>query len=127
MKVFDTNHILRFILQDNEEMADHVEHLLNSYTVYVPYEVLAEACYVMTKVYGIDRKDAAAALQAFLAIEHVRTDHTAVSRRCLNLYSHSALDFVDCLLCAYHAELGHEICTFDKKMLRMIRTLDEIT
>lgn len=125
MKVFDANHVLRFILQDNAEMADHVEALLDAYSVYVPYEVLAEVCYVLTKVYGIERKEAAAAIDAFLSVDGVKTDHANVMTRCLELYSRSSLDFVDCLLCAYHTELGYEICTFDKKLLRMIRMLDE--
>lgn len=36
MRIFDANHILRLILQDNAEMAEQAENLLDMYEVYVP-------------------------------------------------------------------------------------------
>lgn len=125
MKIFDANHILRLILHDNAEMAEQAENLIDVYTIYVPYAVLAEVCYVLTKVYSVERQETVRVMSDFVSIDHVKTDNRNLSLRCLEIYGKSSLDFVDCLLCAYHTELGYEICTFDKKMLRMMKRLDE--
>ncbi len=42
MVIFDTNMILRYLLNDNEEMAGHAEKLLNEKDAAVTVEVIAE-------------------------------------------------------------------------------------
>ena len=120
MKVFDTNHILRFILKDNLDQAYAAKKILDENEVYIPYEVIAEAVYVMIKVYKIDKKAVVDTIGDFLRIENVRTDSPLVTRKCLYYYRENSLDFVDCLLCAYQIVGGYEVCTFDKKLNKLI-------
>jgi predicted nucleic-acid-binding protein len=47
MVVFDTNAILRYILQDNQVMADEVEQQLLDDVCFIPVEVVAEIVYVL--------------------------------------------------------------------------------
>ena len=44
--VFDANMILRYLLNDNTEMAEKAEKYLNTCTVFVTTEVIAEVVYV---------------------------------------------------------------------------------
>ena len=124
MKLLDANYVLRFILHDNEEMAQQVRKEILSDLVYVPDVVLAEIVFVLSKTYGIDRKIVADSVLKFISIHNVRTQNQEAVRKCLELYSAIALDFVDCLLAAYHVVEGHEICTFDKKLRKVIDRAD---
>ncbi|MBO4334227.1 MAG: hypothetical protein J5846_00120 [Desulfovibrio sp.] len=40
----------------------------------------------------------------------------------IDVYEKNNLDFIDCVLYAYHAKEGIEIATFDKKLLKLLIT-----
>lgn len=40
----------------------------------------------------------------------------------INLFSNTSLDFVDCLLVAYHSLNGETVFTFDKKLNKHLNT-----
>ena len=62
----DANCLLRFILNDNQEMADYTENLLNTQEVFLLHEVLCEMVYVLDGVYKTSRKDINKQLSALL-------------------------------------------------------------
>lgn len=126
MKILDANMILRYLINDNTEMADYVENLIEKNEVIVLPEVIAEVVYVMTRVYKRDRSDIAKGIITFLETDNIKTNCGNVIKKGLQLYDENNLDFVDCLLCAYHTEYGHEICTFDKKLNKLIEKIDKI-
>ena len=119
MVIFDTNMILRYILNDNEEMADQAEAYIMVGNVLVTPEVVAEVVYVLKGVYALDRATIADTLVNFL--ELVECNESEVLRLALAAYATHNLDFVDCILYAYHQARGAEIATFDKKLLRLLR------
>lgn len=125
MKILDANMILRFLLRDNEEMADTVCEILSTGRVMVTTEVIAESVYVLEKVYKIERREIQNALCSFLQIENVTSPERRALMRGLQFYAEHKLDFVDCLLCGYRMEHGYEICTFDKKLNRLLGQLEE--
>ena len=53
MVMLDANMILRYLLNDNQEMADIAEQYLNDGDVSVTIEVLAEVVYVLKGVYSM--------------------------------------------------------------------------
>lgn len=116
--------ILRFLLHDNAEMANTVCNILNTSTVLVTTEVIAESVYVLEKVYQIGREDIRNALCSFLQIANVNAPERNALVQGLHLYAQRKLDFVDCLLCGYHMEHGYEVCTFDKKLNRLLKQVD---
>lgn len=126
MKILDANMILRYLINDNTEMADYVENLIEKNEVIVLPEVIAEVVYVMTKVYKRDRSDIAKGIITFLETDNIKTNCGNVIKKGLQLYDENNLDFVDCLMCAYHTEYGYEICTFDKKLNKLIEKIDKI-
>ncbi len=125
MKMLDANMILRFLLDDNKEMSQTVSDIINCNTVVVTAEVIAEVIYVMKGIYKIPKSDIYNALTKFLKIGNIISENKKVITKGLEFYNQNNLDFVDCLLCAYHTESGYEICTFDKKLIKTIKKKDE--
>ena len=120
MVIFDTNAILRYVLQDNHDMAEIVEQQLSKYVCCIPIEVIAEVVYVLSKVYRIERKTLAQ-----IVLDVTDTDKISVVQKhlveyALKVYASSSLDFVDCLLIGYAKKNGHTVFTFDKKLQKYL-------
>jgi predicted nucleic-acid-binding protein len=121
MVLFDTNAILRYLLQDNGEMADRVERQLAESVCYVPVEVVAESVYVLTKVYGVGRDEVCRVLTALTEMPGIRVGKDDVVRRALVVFASSSLDFVDCLMVGYARERGYDVFTFDKELQKHLK------
>jgi predicted nucleic-acid-binding protein len=119
----DANVFLRFILNDNKEMADYAEKLLNNHEAFLLHEVIAEMVYVLNGVYNIKRQDISKELTNLLA--YAETEDKAVMIQALKNYSQTKLDFVDCILLAYSIIQHTEIATFDKKLLNKIKSTSD--
>ena len=123
MVMLDANMILRYLLNDNQEMADRAEQYLNAGNVSVTIEVIAEVVYVLKGVYSMERDIIAHAVEGFLKL--VSCNEMNVLNLALDTYAERSLDFVDCVLYGYHAVHSIEIATFDKKLLKMIANADD--
>ena len=67
MVVLDANVILRYLLNDNEEMAREAENVIKTEVTVVPIEVIAEVGYVLKGVYSIEKIKIRDALVEFLS------------------------------------------------------------
>ena len=119
MVILDTNMVLRYLLNDIQEMADEAERRIQAGNASVTIEVIAEAVYVLRKVYAIKNKEIADLLINFLALAN--SSDKEVLRLALRTYGNRKLDFVDCVLYAYHKVWGDEIATFDKAFKKMLK------
>ena len=120
----DTNILLRFILNDDVEMALMAKSAIMSGAIFVTTEVFAEVTYVLNRVYAIERNDIANILLGLITL--VSTDDTAVMKLAFSYYAETKLDFVDCILAAYHHVHGVAILTFDKKLNNFIKRQDSL-
>ncbi len=118
MKLLDANMILRYLLNDNEEMASEAETIISEGSVQVTIEVMAEVVYVLKGVYYIERDKIKNSLLDFLS--EVQSNDMEVLKVGLKIYAEENLDFVDCILYAYNRVRGYEIKTFDKKLRRLL-------
>ena len=116
MTVLDTNAVLRFLLRDDEEKAVSVYNRMEQETCLIPIEVLAEAVYVLSKIYKIERTLIQEKLLGVLWNENVETPHRGVAETALRCFGETKFDFVDCLLIGYALIDGHRIFTFDEKL-----------
>ena len=116
MIVFDTNALLRCLLQDNKEIADAVEERMNREIFRIPTEVIAEMVYVLLKVYKVDRKTIEAAVNAMIRHDHATVPRRPVMQEALLVFSETNFDFVDCLMIGYAKVEGHQVITYDKKL-----------
>lgn len=116
--MFDTNMILRYLLNDNSTMYEKSKVLLKQGNVWVTLEVIAEVVYVLGKVYSLGRQTVSDKVKAFA--ELVKCKENDVLNLAIDTYAAKNLDFVDCVLYAYNKVSGFEIATFDKKLLRLL-------
>lgn len=119
MVVLDTNIILRYLLNDNEQMADEAEKIIKENVALVTIEIIAEVVYVLKRVYSIERGVIKSSLFDFLS--EVQSNEMEVIKFGLTVYGEKNLDFVDCILYSYHKINGYEIKTFDKKLKRLLQ------
>jgi len=122
MVIFDTNTILRYILQDVQDMADIAEQQLSETGCYVPAEVVAELVYVLNKVYKIDRQIVAKTLDDFFEMRNVSVNSHNVVNIALDVFADTKLDFVDCMLVGYAKIESYEIFTFDKALKKCLNS-----
>ena len=123
MVLFDANMILRYLLNDNEEMATQAETYLNAEDVFVTIEVIAEVVYVLKGVYSMDRKQISDVVKEFLSL--VKSKDADVLYVALETYGTKNLDFVDCVLYGYNQVKGLKIATFDAKLNKLLQEKQE--
>ena len=109
--LIDTNVLLRYLLDDNEEMALLAEHMIDG-GAWVTPEVLAEVTYALGSVYGLPRKDIHAAL--CIVANQVELRPEQVTLEAIKEYGETKLDFVDCMIVAYAKAGSERIFSFDK-------------
>ena len=118
MVMFDTNMILRYLLNDHAEMAEKAEHHIAAGDVTVTLEVIAEVVYVLKGVYALERDKIVDTLKRFMNLVGCR--ESDVLDLALDTFGERNLDFVDCVLFAYHKLQGVKIATFDRKLLKLM-------
>lgn len=120
MRFVDANVILRYLLDDDSQLAEKAARLLEEGQVHVPFEVMAEVVYVMQGVYKISRQEICTVLTRFIMFPNVTTNSEPVLCEALRVYADKNLDFVDSLLCSYSSIEGVQVETFDKKLKKII-------
>lgn len=113
MRLIDANVILRCILDDCPEMTSKAIEVIDNGT-YTKPEIIAEVVYVLQKVYSIQRP------QIKNMIDNILNVISCTEKECIimamDIYSLISLDFVDCLLIAYHKINKENVFSFDKKL-----------
>ncbi|MEQ8169314.1 MAG: PIN domain-containing protein [Candidatus Eremiobacterota bacterium] len=120
MQIVDANIILRYLLDDIEELANKAAHILENNELFIPNEIISEVVYVMEKVYKINRKDIQKSLIEFLNYENINTQDRELLKEALEIYSNRQLDFVDTLLLSYNKIKKYTVFTFDKKLEKLL-------
>ena len=122
MRLIDTNVILRYVLEDNEELFEEAEKIIDQGGFAVP-EVIAEVVYVLTKVYGIEKPDVCSTLRDLMDDIEITGSDSAneVMLEAISIYEQRALDFVDCILIARNHILGDEVLSFDEKLNKQLQ------
>ena len=119
MIILDANYILRFLLNDNEEMYEISKQVIKNNKCLILNEVLAEVVFVLLKVYQVPKKDISQSLINFLNLNTIYSDDKNDLLEALEIFENKrSLDFVDCILCA-KSEF-YKIKTFDKKLNKCI-------
>lgn len=121
MSIVDANIILRYLLDDHDDLSPKATEILEQQTVTLPLEVACEVVYVLQKVYVVDREEIRQQLGNLLTENLIEMEKPAVFLKALECYSTSTFDFVDCLLWAYHTVAQEEVFTFDDKLRKHIQ------
>ena len=113
MQLIDANVIIRCILDDCPEMTSKAIEVIDS-GAYTKPEIISEVIYVLQKVYSIQRSQIKNMINDILDV--VSCTEEKCVRMATDIYVSISLDFVDCLLIAYHKINNENIFSFDKKL-----------
>ena len=114
----DTNVVLRDLLRDNEAQAQIAKDLIEGGAFLLP-EVLMETAHVLRTFYEVDRQNIAT--QLLIVLDWVEMERKAVMIRAVEIFAETKLDFVDCILAAYHELENINVFTFDKKLNNVLK------
>lgn len=115
--IIDANIILRCLLQDNYELAEKAKSFIDNNDCFAPTEVV----FVLLKVYNVPRTEIAERITT--SFEYYEVQNEQLLKKALEYFGTTTLDFVDCLLAAYHSVGNEEIATLDKKLKNFINRL----
>ena len=127
MIAFDTNYLVRHIVQDDKEQCAVVASALENETrqdrsIRIFDLVLLEASWVLQTVYGLDRDAWATILEELLEDAAFSFEDPTRLRAVLKLYRLGTVDFADCLILGLARSEAVELKTFDKKLLRQVES-----
>ena len=120
MQIVDANIVLRYILEDHEELSPKARQIIDENIVEIPVEVLCEVVFVLTSVYKIGREKIGFELLEFFENTSCELYRREAVLSGLELFSKNNLDFVDCILAGYKVKYGAKVFTFDKKLYKFI-------
>ena len=120
MKIADANIVLRYLLNDHEELSEKATVIIENNEVLLPNEVIAEIVYVLEKVYEVKNEEISDILLELFKYTHIVVDDIDVLEEAFLLFGKRRLDFVDTLLYAYNKVKGYQIYTFDKKLNKLL-------
>lgn len=117
MQLIDTNVILRCILNDVPEMSQRAATIIEN-GAYTKPEIIAEVVYVLRSVYSTPKEKIKSILHDVSEIVQIESSESVLYA--IDLFADTSLDFVDCLLVAYHVLNGENVFTFDKKLSKYL-------
>jgi predicted nucleic-acid-binding protein len=115
---FDTNMLVRLLVDDHPEQAALAQRLLADNTALIPRTVVLETEWVLRSVYKLPRERMAAFVGLLLRSENAVVEDHGVVERALAWYEQGA-DFADALHLA--ACDGAEVQTFDERFCKQPR------
>jgi len=119
LSVVDANVILRYLMGDGGELAEEAKEIIESRAAYTYPEVLAEAVYVLSGVYGIERPDICRAFR--ILAEHMSFYDRGMLQCAFDFYELTSMDFVDCLLVARSLTKDEHVLSFDQQVNRYMK------
>lgn len=120
MQLIDANVVLRYLLNDSPEMSIKARELISSGNAYIKPEIIAEVIYVLKRVYQIDRSSIRTFIYSIL--DDISCSEDECIRMAIDIYASVSLDFIDCLLIAYHKINKEKVFSFDKKLNKHLDT-----
>ncbi|MDO4426925.1 MAG: PIN domain-containing protein [Moraxella sp.] len=124
MVLIDTNIVLRFLLQDHETLSQKAKEIIDNHKAVCLNAVTYEAIHVLQSMYKIDRPLIADKLSILFEKCIIESENTQVTIKALAVFKETSLDFMDCLLIAYHIIDNDTIHSFDKKVNNYLKRID---
>ncbi len=119
MKRIDANVILRYLLDDHEELSSKSAAIIDHEQVHLSVEVICEVVYVLGGVYKVNREQLSSLLLSFLDLQNISVDDLDVLQVAFPAFAEKKIDFVDAILYSHHIVHGDQIITFDKRLAKM--------
>jgi predicted nucleic-acid-binding protein len=120
---FDTNVIVRYVMQDDPKQSPKATKIVESLTVedpgFISLVALIEFVWVLGSCYDLDRNQVGQAVNALLRTKELVLDRAERAAQALRLYHSGTADFADCLIerCSSNAGCAQTM-TFDKSAVK---------
>jgi len=120
----DTNVLVRYITQDDEQQAKKanlfIENLLSKDNPGIISKiVLCELAWVLSKSYAYPKQQIAEVIQQILITQEFIIEDSENAFKALQLYQKQSAGFADCFIAQTHHTMGAEYTvSFDKKGLK---------
>lgn len=117
----DTNVLVRFLLQDDQEQAEHArmvieEALATGEPVAVSLLAILETEWVLRSCAKLHKKTVITTFRMLLEARDLRIEHEESLEHALYLYENNTADFTDCLMATRYTRSGcSAMLTFDRK------------
>ena len=121
LKIIDTNITLRYLIQDDYNLAVKAKEIIDEGAYTLP-ECIVEMVYVLSKVYKTERKEIYFAILDLL--QDVEMIDKQIYINAARIFGRTKLDFVDCVLASRHKMLNDKIYTFDKKLEKELKSVE---
>ena len=126
MITFDTNYLVRHIVQDDPDQCrtvsqDIAREAVAGRTILILDIVLLETVWVLESIYGFDRKAVVSVLSELLEDSAFSFENPGRIKLSLDKFSSGKADYADYLIVAVAESKGLEIQTFDKKLRKELR------
>ncbi|MFT3777223.1 MAG: type II toxin-antitoxin system VapC family toxin [Ottowia sp.] len=119
---FDTNVLVRLLVNDDPAQAQAVRDLLEPINdvpeaVLLSDLVLVETMWVLKARYGMDKAAQAGVIDLLLTVKTFAFEHRATLEQAASAFRHGKAGFADCLIAARNRRLGCEhTVSFDKAL-----------
>ncbi len=118
---FDTNHLLRHVLDDDPIQCAEVQEAIDDArtegeSIHLFDLVLMETCWVLQSAMGFNREAWCYVLNSILLDPAFRFDDGARLQKALHRYRVGKADFNDDLFLGYAENIGAKLKTFDRKL-----------
>ena len=121
--ILDTNAVLRYLLDDDHDSYYKVMDTITENECYLIIPVVQEAVFVLEGYYGVPREQIRNSFVQMKDSVIIPDEDTYL--KVFDYYCETPkLDFVDCLLGAYHSMLGIDIFTFDKDLQKKLLKIE---
>jgi predicted nucleic-acid-binding protein len=120
MRAIDTNVLVRLIVRDDPRQTASAENFIQG-GAWASVLALAEAAWVLVRVYGFSPKDLATTIEMLLKNREVVLQDADAVAAALELFREKpALGFSDCLMLQLARKAGHlPLGTFDRNLARV--------
>ena len=126
----DTNLFIRYLTNDDSELADRVEQLLDdaaagSVQLVTTELVMAESVWVLESSYRLTHAQIAPLIRGILATPGMDVINGDLVGKALAMYELQNIDFVDAYIAALMEKQGiKDIYSFDRKHLSRVKTIN---
>ena len=126
MIAFDTNHLVRHIVQDDPKQCATVAQLIEresveNRSIRILDLVLLETSWVLESVYGFNRKAWVHVLGELLEDAAFSFDDPVRLKRCLGQFTSGKADFADYLILSAANSQDLQLKTFDRQLQKEMR------
>ena len=124
MASIDTNVLVRFLVEDDDEQARIADTCISSFsdenTGFVPREVVLELVWVLQFTYDFSRAQIAEVLRNLILARELRVEGSTEISDFMDLYHTSNFDLADLLIVAAASyNDSSPLVTFDKKLAQL--------